>query len=141
MAQGATSPKQRQEVLGRTLASIETGTGDPIILLHGNPTSSYIWRNVIPHLQGLGRFRDESDHCWSDREHPSGEVAAQHLRRPGDRRRPSVGVERHTDRIDYQRPACRLRTGVTSNCMYGYSGRLSMTCCTASRGLAVEHRP
>ena len=55
MPQGLTLPKQRQEILGRTLAYIETGTGDPIILLHGNPTSSYIWRNVIPHLQGLGR--------------------------------------------------------------------------------------
>jgi haloalkane dehalogenase len=29
--------------------------GDPIVLLHGNPTSSYLWRNVLPHLQGHGR--------------------------------------------------------------------------------------
>src|SRR6201988_5044894 len=33
----------------------EVGHGDPIVLLHGNPTSSYLWRNVLPHLQPLGR--------------------------------------------------------------------------------------
>jgi len=32
------------------------GEGDPIVLLHGNPTSSYLWRNVIPHLQPLEHF-------------------------------------------------------------------------------------
>jgi haloalkane dehalogenase len=34
---------------------VETGSGDPIVFLHGNPTSSYLWRNVIPHLEGQGR--------------------------------------------------------------------------------------
>jgi haloalkane dehalogenase len=48
-------PKQRTEVLGRTMAYVEVGEGDPIVLLHGNPTSSYVWRNIIPHLPGLGR--------------------------------------------------------------------------------------
>lgn len=37
------------------MAYHESGSGDPIIFLHGNPTSSYLWRNVIPHLQHLGR--------------------------------------------------------------------------------------
>jgi haloalkane dehalogenase len=37
------------------MAYIEEGSGDPIVLLHGNPTSSYLWRNVIPHLAPLGR--------------------------------------------------------------------------------------
>jgi haloalkane dehalogenase len=37
------------------MAYFEAGTGDPIVFLHGNPTSSYLWRNVIPHLNGLGR--------------------------------------------------------------------------------------
>lgn len=37
------------------MAYVEEGSGPPILLLHGNPTSSYLWRNVIPHLQGLGR--------------------------------------------------------------------------------------
>lgn len=48
-------PKQRIEVLGRTMAYVDAGVGDPIVLLHGNPTSSYLWRNVVPHLVGLGR--------------------------------------------------------------------------------------
>jgi haloalkane dehalogenase len=48
-------PKKRQRVLGREMAYVEVGQGDPIVLLHGNPTSSYLWRNVLPHLQPLGR--------------------------------------------------------------------------------------
>src|SRR5215467_10069690 len=47
--------KQRRRVLGREMAYVEVGKGDPIVLLHGNPTSSYLWRNVLPHLQPLGR--------------------------------------------------------------------------------------
>jgi haloalkane dehalogenase len=42
-------------VNGRRIAYAEAGSGAPIVLLHGNPTSSYLWRNVIPHLAGLGR--------------------------------------------------------------------------------------
>ena len=47
--------KQRRRVLGRNMAYVEVGQGDPIVLLHGNPTSSYLWRNVLPRLQPLGR--------------------------------------------------------------------------------------
>src|SRR5712675_97285 len=47
--------KKHQEVLGQEMAYVEVGNGDPIVFLHGNPTSSYLWRNVIPYLQGLGR--------------------------------------------------------------------------------------
>jgi haloalkane dehalogenase len=47
--------KHRRQVLGRNMAYVEVGSGDPIVLLHGNPTSSYLWRNVLPHLQPLGR--------------------------------------------------------------------------------------
>jgi haloalkane dehalogenase len=47
--------KQRAPVLGQTLAYVKVGTGDPIVFLHGNPTSSDRWRNVLPHLQGPGR--------------------------------------------------------------------------------------
>ena len=43
------------EVDGKRLAYLEAGSGPPIVLLHGNPTSSYLWRNVIPHLAGSGR--------------------------------------------------------------------------------------
>ncbi len=47
--------KQRRRVLGREMAYVEVGHGDPIVLLHGNPTSSYLWRNVLPYVQPLGR--------------------------------------------------------------------------------------
>lgn len=43
------------DVLGSRMHYIEEGSGAPILFLHGNPTSSYLWRNVIPHLSGLGR--------------------------------------------------------------------------------------
>jgi haloalkane dehalogenase len=47
--------KKRQRVLGREMAYVEVGEGDPIVLLHGNPTSSYLWRNVLPPLESVGR--------------------------------------------------------------------------------------
>lgn len=37
------------------MSYVDTGAGDPIVFLHGNPTSSYLWRNVIPHVSSLGR--------------------------------------------------------------------------------------
>jgi haloalkane dehalogenase len=40
---------------GLEMAYVQEGAGDPIVLLHGNPSSSYQWRNVIPYLTGLGR--------------------------------------------------------------------------------------
>lgn len=48
--------KQFKTVLGKKMAYIEHGSGDPIVFLHGNPTSIYLWRNVIPHLEGRGRL-------------------------------------------------------------------------------------
>jgi haloalkane dehalogenase len=47
--------KKTVSVKGKTMAYVETGEGAPIVFLHGNPTSSYLWRNVIPHLEGQGR--------------------------------------------------------------------------------------
>jgi len=43
------------DVRGSRLHYVEEGSGDPILFLHGNPTSSYLWRNIIPHLRSLGR--------------------------------------------------------------------------------------
>ena len=48
-------PKQYASVRGSRMAYVEAGQGDPIVFLHGNPTSSYLWRNVIPHVEGCGR--------------------------------------------------------------------------------------
>ncbi|MBT3529164.1 MAG: haloalkane dehalogenase [Porticoccaceae bacterium] len=44
-----------KSIKGKNIAYIDVGDGAPIVLLHGNPTSSYLWRNVIPHLEGTGR--------------------------------------------------------------------------------------
>lgn len=47
--------KKHENVLGLSMAYVDEGEGDPIVLLHGNPTSSYLWRNIIPYLTDRGR--------------------------------------------------------------------------------------
>lgn len=47
--------KKYKTVKGKRLAYHEVGEGDPVVFLHGNPTSSYLWRNIIPHLAGKAR--------------------------------------------------------------------------------------
>jgi haloalkane dehalogenase len=49
------NPRKRLNIDGVEMAYVDVGAGDPIVFLHGNPTSSYLWRNIIPHLSGLGR--------------------------------------------------------------------------------------
>lgn len=55
MISAAAHPKKKIEVLGKKMAYAEMGEGDPIVFLHGNPTSSYLWRNIMPLLAGQGR--------------------------------------------------------------------------------------
>ena len=47
--------RQKIEVHGLNMAYVERGAGDPIVFVHGNPTSSYLWRNVLPHAESQGR--------------------------------------------------------------------------------------
>jgi len=47
-------PRRRVRVLDSEMSYVTVGKGHPIIFLHGNPTSSYLWRNVIPHVSDLG---------------------------------------------------------------------------------------
>jgi len=47
--------KKYANVSGLKMAYVEEGSGDPIVFLHGNPTSSYIWRNIMPYAQEHGR--------------------------------------------------------------------------------------
>ncbi len=42
-------------VYGSKMAYVEAGQGDPILFLHGNPTSKYLWRNIMPWLENQGR--------------------------------------------------------------------------------------
>jgi haloalkane dehalogenase len=49
-------PKNHVTVAGKRMAYVELGEGEPVFLfLHGNPTSSYLWRNVMPEVAGIGR--------------------------------------------------------------------------------------
>jgi haloalkane dehalogenase len=47
-------PKKQLSVKGKSMAYVSMGSGDPILFLHGNPTSSYLWRNIMPHVSDLG---------------------------------------------------------------------------------------
>ncbi len=57
MTELSTEPlsKQYETVHGKRMAYHEVGEGDPVVFLHGNPTSSYLWRNVIPHVSDRAR--------------------------------------------------------------------------------------
>ena len=62
-------------VLDRRMAYVQRGAGHPIVLLHGNPTSSFLWRNVLPHVEAPGLL------CMADNS-----TAAEALHRRGARR-------------------------------------------------------
>ena len=47
--------RKRMAVLDSELAYVDTGSGDPVVFLHGNPTSSYLWRNIIAEVEGSAR--------------------------------------------------------------------------------------
>ena len=53
----AVDPYERRRVcvLDSEMAYVDAGGGEPVVFLHGNPTSSYLWRNIIPHVTGRGR--------------------------------------------------------------------------------------
>jgi haloalkane dehalogenase len=49
------SYRKRVAILDTNMAYVDVGEGDPIVFLHGNPTPSYLWRNIIPYLLPFGR--------------------------------------------------------------------------------------
>ena len=55
MISAAEPEKRFIDVRGKRMAYVEMGEGDPIVFQHGNPTSSYLWRNIMPHLKGQAR--------------------------------------------------------------------------------------
>jgi len=55
MSSAVIHPRRRVRVLDSEMSYLDIGDGDPIVFLHGNPTSSYLWRNIIPYLRGHGR--------------------------------------------------------------------------------------
>jgi haloalkane dehalogenase len=48
-------PKRFAEIRDKQMAYVEMGSGAPVVFLHGNPASSYIWRNIMPHVAPFGR--------------------------------------------------------------------------------------
>lgn len=91
--------KRTVDVDGVPMAYVDVGEGDPIVFLHGNPTSSYLWRNIVPHLVPHGRciapdligMGDSGKLPASDR---SSYTFVQH-RHYLDRLLAAVGVEQH----------------------------------------------
>ncbi len=55
MISASEHPKKTITVNDKRMAYVEMGQGEPIVFLHGNPTSSYLWRNIMPHLKDQGR--------------------------------------------------------------------------------------
>jgi haloalkane dehalogenase len=48
-------PRKRLPVLDSEISYVDVGAGRPIVFLHGNPTSSYLWRHIIPYVSAYGR--------------------------------------------------------------------------------------
>ena len=48
--------KNYKEILGKKMAYLDSGEGQSIVFLHGNPASSFLWRNITPSVEGLGRI-------------------------------------------------------------------------------------
>ena len=51
-----TYPSKYAEVFGSKMHYVESGTGDHLLFLHGQLTWSYLWRNIMPELEGRGRL-------------------------------------------------------------------------------------
>ena len=49
--------RRRIAVLDTEMAYVDTGRGEPVMFLHGNPTSSFLWRNVIPSVGDVNLTR------------------------------------------------------------------------------------
>jgi haloalkane dehalogenase len=48
--------KKYKEILGKRMAYLDSGAGQSIVFLHGNPASSFLWRNITPHIENMGRI-------------------------------------------------------------------------------------
>lgn len=91
-------PRRRVSILDTEMSYVTVGRGDPIVFLHGNPTSSYLWRNVVPHVSELG-------HCLAPDLVGMGQSAAS----PGDAYR----FQDHARYLDAWFDALGLRENVT----------------------------
>ena len=62
-------------VSGSKMAYVEAGEGDPILFLHGNPTSKYLWRNIMPYLENQGRVIARISSAWANRTNLTSHIA------------------------------------------------------------------
>ena len=119
--------KSSVEVNGQAMAYAEHGAGDPIVFLHGNATSSYMWRNIMPHMQGKGRM-----------------IAIDNIGQGDSARLPNSGpgtytLAEHQTYIDGTLAALGVTDNVTF-VMHDWGGPLGITCAmrhaAAIKGLA-----
>jgi len=113
------SPRMRYEkitveVNGQKMAYVEHGAGDPIVFLHGNATSSYMWRNIMPYMEGRGRL-----------------IAIDNIGQGDSARLPNSGSDsytlaEHQTYIDGTLDALGVRDNVTF-VMHDWGGPLGMT--------------
>jgi haloalkane dehalogenase len=124
--------KQFIDVQGQPMAYVEHGERDPVVFLHGNATSSYMWRNIMPHMEGKGRL-----------------VALDNIGQGDSARLPNSGPEtytlaEHQTYIDGALDALGVRENVTF-VMHDWGGPLGMTWAhrhpDAIRGLAYSEVP
>lgn len=144
-------PRRRIDVAGVEIHYVDTGTGDPVVLLHGNPTSSYLWRNIIPHLHdryrclapdlaGMGascpasggacRYADHMRYldAWFAAVLPSGRVTLV-LHDWGAV--PGPGAAPDPEEAQRIEEGC-FASGVTCSFMYGKSGNAESSVCSSS---------
>ena len=60
-------PRKRVAVLDTEMSYVDVGEGEPIVFLHGNPTSSYLWRNIIAHVSDTNQGEKPSDFKMSSK--------------------------------------------------------------------------
>ena len=87
-----TRVRQRVTVLDSEMAYVDVGSGDPVVFLHGNPTSSYLWRNVISHLEGFARCLAPDLIGMGESGRPGGEYRLEQHRRYLDAWFDAVGL-------------------------------------------------
>ena len=61
-------PRKKLKLIGTWISYVDTGAGDPVVFLHGNPTSSYLWRNIIPYLAPHARCVAPDSSGWARRD-------------------------------------------------------------------------
>jgi alpha/beta hydrolase family protein len=89
--------KRFADVLGRRMAYVERGAGHPVVFLHCNPTSSFLWRGVLPHVEAPGRRLIAPDLIGmgdSDKI-PAGAEKSRDATAPFPRESPPVALVRH----------------------------------------------